>query len=71
MAGLPRTCQYGIPGRQLPKRGHWEVEKLTASPTAVVAAFGRALKARVDDGGNGWREREGAGEIESERRSPN
>jgi len=35
------------------------------------AASGRAPKARVDGGGNGWREREDAGESESEENKTN
>ena len=35
------------------------------SPTAVVTAFGKSPR-RVVDGGGGWREREGVGEVKSE-----
>ena len=40
------------------------MKNLTASPTVVVAASEKSLRQVVNDG-DGWREREGAGEMES------
>ena len=57
MASVPGTRQYNILGCQLPKQGHREVEKLTASRPEGSTAFGMASRGRVDDGGDGWRER--------------
>ena len=62
MTGGSDTCRNGVLVRYLRNREHGEVKKLTASPTAVVAASGRASKTLVD---GGWREKHGAGEVES------
>ena len=61
---LTGACGNGILGRHLRNGEHGRDEKLTASPTAVVAASGRASKTLVD-GDGGWREKHGAGEVES------
>ena len=60
MAGMTGTHWYGITGRHYTNWGHGKVEKLTTSPTAMVAASGRAPKVWVDGGGD-WREKMGAG----------
>ena len=45
--------------------GHWEDEYFTMIRLEWSAASGEAPK-RVDDGGDGWREKEGAGEGKSD-----
>ena len=62
MTGGSDACRNSVLVRYLRNREHGEVKKLTASPTAVVAASGRASKTLVD---GGWREKHGAGEVES------
>ena len=52
MAGMPRTHQYSVPGRQLLKRGHGEAEKLTTSRMEGVAVSGKAPKGWVVDDGD-------------------
>jgi len=47
---------YVVLGRQPPKQGHREVEKLTAMHLEVVAASGEASKQWFDGGGNLERE---------------
>ena len=64
MTGGSDACRNSVLVRYLRNREHGEVKKLTASPTAVVAASGRASKTLVD-GDGGWREKHGAGEVES------
>ena len=56
---------YIVLGRNTMNGGHRETEKLTARSTAMVAASEKAPTAWVD-GGGGKREKEHAGEVESE-----
>ena len=51
MASGDCSCGYGVLGRHLRNGEHGEAKKLTASPTVVVMASGRAPK-RVVDGGH-------------------
>ena len=48
------------------REGIEEVQDLTMSHQVGSATFEEASRGRVDDGGDGWREREGTGEDESE-----
>ena len=57
MASGDCSCRYGVLGRHLRNEEHGEAEKLTASPTVVVAASGRAPKRVVDGGRELERER--------------
>ena len=57
MAGGDCSCGYGVLGHHLRNEEHGEAKKLTASPTVVVAASGRAPKWVVDGGHKLERER--------------
>jgi hypothetical protein len=61
---------YVVLVRNIMKGGHRETENLTASPTVVVAASRRPLKARVDGGGDGWRERRMRVRLNPRKRRP-
>ena len=60
MAGGDCSCRYGVLGRHLRNEEHGKAEKLSASPTVVVVASGRAPKRVVDGGCELERERERA-----------
>ena len=64
MAGDDCSCRYGVLGHHLRNEEHGEAEKLTASPTMVVAASGR-LRSESSMAAANWREREGVVEVES------
>ena len=60
MAGDDCSCRYGVLGHHLRNEEHGEAEKLTASPTVVVAVSRRAPK-RVVDGGHELERERGRG----------
>ena len=66
MAGVNWSHRYGFPGRLIVNEGHGHSQELTGSPLEKISAFRAGSRGAVDGGGALERERERAGEVQSE-----